>query len=93
MGSVPADLVAACREHGVALLDVPVDVLFATVTDRVLATLVAESGSGHQSAARHRRLLSAAVEGGTLDRLLEPLLGRGHACRRARGDLVAGVTR
>ncbi|MBO0772269.1 MAG: PucR family transcriptional regulator ligand-binding domain-containing protein, partial [Actinobacteria bacterium] len=33
LGSVPDDLVAACRRHGLPLLEVPVDVSFAAITE------------------------------------------------------------
>lgn len=35
--AVPDDLVAACRRHRLPLIEVPVDVSFATITERVLA--------------------------------------------------------
>ena len=37
LGSVPDDLVVACRRHGLPLFEVPVDVSFAAITEQVLA--------------------------------------------------------
>jgi len=45
-GSVPGDLVDACRRHGMPLLEVPVDVSFAAITERVLAARLGPAGSG-----------------------------------------------
>ena len=52
LGSVPADLVAACRRHGMPLFEVPVDVSFAAITERVLA---ARSPRAHRALAPCRR--------------------------------------
>jgi hypothetical protein len=46
LGSVPDDLVAACRRHGLPLLEVPVDVSFAAITERVLAARLQPGGPG-----------------------------------------------
>jgi hypothetical protein len=59
-GSIPPDLVAACRRHGVPLLEVPVEVSFRAITERVLG--------------RHRRLVAAVAEGARLVDVL-PLVG------------------
>jgi hypothetical protein len=56
LGSVPADLVAACREHRLPLLEVPVDVSFAAITEQVIRALL-PAGEGP---AVRRRLLAAA---------------------------------
>ncbi len=40
LGSVPPDLVAACREHRLPLLEVPVDVSFAAITEQVMRALL-----------------------------------------------------
>ncbi|MCP3801536.1 PucR family transcriptional regulator ligand-binding domain-containing protein [Allokutzneria sp. A3M-2-11 16] len=66
-GAVPADLVEACREHGVPLLGVPVDVSFATITERVVLALAGERGEFDW----HRRMVAAAVDGGGLAAVLE----------------------
>src|SRR5215470_315053 len=46
LGSVPDDLVAACRRHRLPLLEVPVDVSFAAITERVLAARLQPGGPG-----------------------------------------------
>jgi hypothetical protein len=51
-GSIPPDLVAACRRHGVPLFEVPVEVSFRAITERVLG--------------RHRGLVTAVAEGAGL---------------------------
>ncbi|KOV84474.1 PucR family transcriptional regulator [Nocardia sp. NRRL S-836] len=59
---LPPDLVTACERHHVPLLEVPVDLSFATITERVSAELVGLS--------RHRRLLTVVAEGAGLPALL-----------------------
>ena len=46
LGSVPDDLVAACRRHRLPLLEVPVDVSFGAITERVLAARMQPGGPG-----------------------------------------------
>lgn len=71
-GTVPEDLVAACREHGVPLLEVPVAVSFATITERVIHALdVERRGDLAEQLGRRRRLLTAVAEGAGLDALLQ----------------------
>ncbi|NGY65756.1 PucR family transcriptional regulator [Lentzea sp. NEAU-D13] len=65
--SLPDDLVDACVRHHVPLLEVPVDLSFATITERVSMELVGLS--------RHRRLLNVVAEGAGLPALL---LAGGH---------------
>ncbi|RZS36361.1 PucR-like helix-turn-helix protein [Herbihabitans rhizosphaerae] len=63
-GEIPADLVDACRRHGVTLIEVPIDVSFATVTEDVTRRLAEESGTGIDGVlSRRRRLLNAIAEG------------------------------
>jgi purine catabolism regulatory family protein/PucR-like helix-turn-helix protein len=59
LGSVPPDLVAACREHGLPLLEVPVDVSFAAITELVMRSLLAQD-QPVPAAARMRRLADVA---------------------------------
>jgi Purine catabolism regulatory protein-like family/PucR C-terminal helix-turn-helix domain len=40
LGTVPPDLVQACREHRLPLLEVPVDVSFAVITEQVMRALL-----------------------------------------------------
>ncbi|WP_189225225.1 PucR family transcriptional regulator [Saccharothrix coeruleofusca] len=88
---LPAALVDACRRHRVPLLEVPVDLSFAVITERVVLALAAERGGALLDG--HRRLLAvAAGEGG-----LPALLAAGAAeldapCRvlSTTGRVVAG---
>ncbi len=62
---IPEDLVDACARHGIPLLEVPTDLSFAVVTERVVLA-VAASAEGAR-----KRLLSAATEDASVDALLE----------------------
>jgi hypothetical protein len=57
LGSVPPDLVEACRAQRLPLLEVPVDVSFAAITERVMLSLL-PAGPG-AAVARLRRLAAA----------------------------------
>lgn len=71
LGSVPDDLADACRRHDVALLRVPVDVSFASITDLVAGRHEDERGRRLELAlGRQRQLLSAVAEGRSLGDLL-----------------------
>ncbi|HEY3007258.1 MAG TPA: PucR family transcriptional regulator ligand-binding domain-containing protein [Micromonosporaceae bacterium] len=94
LGSVPADLVAACRRHGLPLFEVPVEVSFRAITDAVTPSLWAERASGLAALLGRQRGLVAAVAGGApLDELL-PLaateLGVRSWAVTATGRLLAG---
>ncbi len=70
-GSVPADVVAACRQHDLPLLEVPAEVSFANVTEQVVRRLLAERDAGVASQlGRRRRLLTAVAAGAGLETLL-----------------------
>ncbi|WP_083268173.1 PucR family transcriptional regulator ligand-binding domain-containing protein [Lentzea guizhouensis] len=60
--ALPRDLVTACERHHVPLLEVPIDLSFATITERVSMELAGLS--------RHRRLLTVVAEGSGLPALL-----------------------
>jgi Purine catabolism regulatory protein-like family/PucR C-terminal helix-turn-helix domain len=62
LGSVPPDLVAACREHRLPLLGVPVDVSFAAITEQVMRALL-PGGDGHAVRARLLAVADAATPG------------------------------
>jgi PucR-like helix-turn-helix protein/purine catabolism regulatory family protein len=73
-GPVPDHVVEACRRHGVPLIEVPVNVSFATVSEQVILWLVAERaertpGAG-QFLDRYRRLVATVAEGGGVDPVL-----------------------
>jgi hypothetical protein len=63
LGSVPLDLVEACRHHRLPLLEVPVDVSFGAITEQVVR---ARLQAGHGPAAVRRRLLAGAGAGAVL---------------------------
>lgn len=89
LGHVPGDLVEACREHDLPLLDVPEEVSFRTLSDAV------ESHAGDLRGAlgRHRRIVAAVAEGAGLDELCALIageLGMTGAVISAVGTVVAG---
>jgi len=59
LGSVPPDLIDACRERRLPLLEVPVDVSFAVITEQVMRALL----PGGAGAGVRDRLLAAADTG------------------------------
>jgi hypothetical protein len=64
LGSVPDDLVVACRRHGLPLFEVPVDVSFAAITEKVLAARLSLSSGLGPAVARLRALAGGRVPGG-----------------------------
>jgi purine catabolism regulatory family protein/PucR-like helix-turn-helix protein/diguanylate cyclase with GGDEF domain len=95
LGQVPAEVLQACVRHGVALLAVPAETSFATVTEEVGRRL-----SGDQATAmtrvlgRRRLLLSAVAEGGGLDamfRLMSRELGAECWLLTGLGRVVGGT--
>ena len=67
LGSVPEDLVAACRRHRLPLLEVPVDVSFAAITERVLAARLLPGGPG-TAVGRLRELAAGSADPGSGER-------------------------
>lgn len=94
LGTVPADLVDACRRHGVPLFEVPIDVAFATVTEAVVRRVSAQrAGDLATVLDRHRQLLAAGNEAGlgaVLD-LVSRDLGLASWVLSPTGRLVAGT--
>ncbi|WNV88842.1 PucR family transcriptional regulator ligand-binding domain-containing protein [Umezawaea sp. Da 62-37] len=90
---LPTALLEACLRHGVPLLEVPVDLSFATITERVVLELAAERvGDAGTMLGRHRRLLTVVAEG--LPALVEAgarELGAACSVLSTTGRLVAGV--
>ncbi|GIG92641.1 PucR family transcriptional regulator [Plantactinospora endophytica] len=73
-GSVPGDLVVACRRHGVPLFEVPVEVSFRDIIDEVTPTLWARRASGLATVlGRYRGLVTAMAGGARLADLLQPV--------------------
>ncbi|GAB2834647.1 PucR family transcriptional regulator [Actinocorallia aurea] len=67
LGSVPDDLVEACRRHAVPLFAVPADVSFREITERMATVLWAEREAASLAArSRHRGLVAALTAGATL---------------------------
>jgi purine catabolism regulatory family protein/PucR-like helix-turn-helix protein len=62
LGSVPDDLVLACRRHRLPLLEVPVDVSFAAITEQVLTARL-RSAAGPNPAVARLRLLAGGPRG------------------------------
>jgi hypothetical protein len=96
LGSVPDDLVDACRRHRMPLFAVPVDVSFATITEAVVRQLAAQrAGDLVTVLDRHRRLLAASADassglGAVLD-LVSRELGLECWVLSATGERVAGA--
>lgn len=96
-GPVPSHVVDACRRHGVPLLEVPVNVSFATVSEQVILWLAADRaertpGAG-QFLDRYRRLVAAVAEGGGIAPLVAAGAGElGATCwvLGATGRVIAG---
>jgi Purine catabolism regulatory protein-like family/PucR C-terminal helix-turn-helix domain len=84
-GSVPPDLMEACRAHRLPLLEVPVDVSFAAITERVMRSLL-PAGPG-PAVARLRRL--AAEQAGAPAASPEPAVAM--AALLAVADAEYGV--
>ncbi|MEV4602412.1 PucR family transcriptional regulator ligand-binding domain-containing protein [Amycolatopsis sp. NPDC049253] len=63
-GGIPEDVIDTCARHGVPLLEVPPDLSFAVVTERVVLALAAAADGAR------KRLLTAAAEDAPLEELL-----------------------
>ncbi|MGW7682509.1 PucR family transcriptional regulator [Kribbella sp. NPDC054772] len=83
LGDVPADLLQACQRHEVTLIEVPVEIAFADVTEYVAAAGSAETGARlSASLVRQRQLLSSIAAGRSLDELAARISAEiGHDCR------------
>ncbi|MFC6023058.1 PucR family transcriptional regulator [Plantactinospora solaniradicis] len=94
-GSVPDDLVAACRRYRVPLFEVPVEVSFRDIIDQVNPTLWAQRASGLATVlGRYRGLVTAMAGGARLVDLLEPVaadLGAECWVLTSTGRTVAGT--
>lgn len=70
-GSVPSDLIDACRRHRVPLFEVPIEVSFREIIDEVTPSLWAERASGLATVlGRQRGLVAALAAGARLADLL-----------------------
>ncbi|MER6577979.1 helix-turn-helix domain-containing protein [Nonomuraea sp. NPDC001023] len=91
LGHVPADLVSACGQAGLPLVEVPVEVSFRTLAELVAPRL---SGDVRDALGRHRRLVAALAEGADLRGLFELTaaeLGVTGAVLSACGEVVVGT--
>ncbi|SDJ16596.1 helix-turn-helix domain-containing protein [Nonomuraea jiangxiensis] len=91
LGHIPADLVAACRDAGLPLVEVPTEVSFQTLTELVEPRL---SGDVRDALGRHRRLVAAVAEGAGLRELFELTaaeLGVTGAVLSAAGSAIVGA--
>ena len=82
-GPAPDDVLDACRQHRVTLLEVPGDVAFVDVTDHVSSVLAAEGGDRLSAGLLRQRELLASMAAG---RDMREICGRvareiGHECR------------
>jgi hypothetical protein len=95
-GSVPDDLVEACRRHRMPLFEVPVEVSFRDIVDEVNPSLWAQRASGLATVlGRHRGLVTAMASGARLVDLLPPIaadLGVDCWVLTPTGRPVAGTT-
>ncbi|MFI6762014.1 PucR family transcriptional regulator [Micromonospora sp. NPDC050417] len=95
-GSVPDDLVDACRRHRMPLFEVPIEVSFRDIVDEVNPSLWAQRASGLATVlGRHRGLVAAMAAGARLVDLLPPAaaeLGVDCWVLTPTGRLVAGTT-
>ncbi|MEN3614083.1 PucR family transcriptional regulator ligand-binding domain-containing protein [Plantactinospora sp. ZYX-F-223] len=94
-GSVPVDLVTACRRYGVPLFEVPVEVSFRDIIDEVTPTLWARRANGLATVlGRYRGLVAAMAGGARLADLLQPVaadLGVDCWVLTSTGRTVAGT--
>lgn len=89
LGHVPEDLVRACEQAGLPLLEVPTETSFAALTELVTPRL---SGDARDALGRHRRLLTAVADGGLpeLFALSAAELGVTGAVVSAAGQVIFG---
>ncbi|HET6877386.1 MAG TPA: helix-turn-helix domain-containing protein [Jatrophihabitans sp.] len=83
LGSVPDDVVAACRRHGLPLIEVSTEVSFADIIEYLVAAVTAERGERlSASLGRQRKLLAEVAAGRSLAELGARLSAEiGAACR------------
>jgi hypothetical protein len=83
LGTIPDDLVAACRAHDLPLIEVPTEVSFADVIEYLISAVSAERGARlSASLGRQRQLLSDVAAGRSLSEIAAQLSGEiGAECR------------
>ncbi|MEU8268381.1 PucR family transcriptional regulator ligand-binding domain-containing protein [Sphaerisporangium sp. NPDC049002] len=94
LGVVPDDVVEACREHDLPLLDVPTEVSFRTLSELVETRLAGARVVDLRGAlGRHRRIVAAVADGAGLDELFALTaeeLGVTGAVISSTGTVIAG---
>lgn len=82
-GSVPDDVVEACRRHDVVLFAVPEDVSFSAITEKIISSVALERGARLEAIlGRHRQLLSSLAGGHRLEDLVDRVSAEtGVGCR------------
>ncbi|MEU0509638.1 PucR family transcriptional regulator ligand-binding domain-containing protein [Amycolatopsis sp. NPDC006125] len=91
-GGIPPDVVQACARHRIPLLEVPADLSFAVITERVVLELAA--ARGREPSGARKRLLAAATEDISLPALLrQGAIELGAPCwvLSGTGRVVAGT--
>ncbi|MEV5299423.1 PucR family transcriptional regulator [Amycolatopsis methanolica] len=91
-GGIPPDVVQACAQHRIPLLEVPADLSFAVITERVVLELAA--ARGREPSGARKRLLAAATEDISLPALLrQGAIELGAPCwvLSGTGRVVAGT--
>src|SRR6516162_7732820 len=95
LGEVKPEVIRACSQHGIALLAVPAETSFATITEEVARRLNGDRATAMSRVlGRRRLLLSAVAEGAGFDAMFR-LMGReiGADCWlvTAMGRVVGGT--
>ncbi|MEO3871371.1 helix-turn-helix domain-containing protein [Nonomuraea sp. B12E4] len=91
LGHIPADLVAACADAGLPLVEVPTEVSFHTLAELVEPRL---AGDVRDALGRHRRLVAAIAEGTGLRELFDLTaaeLGVTGSVLSAAGSVIVGT--
>ncbi|MBR8745003.1 PucR family transcriptional regulator [Nocardiopsis sp. MG754419] len=69
LGAIPDDLVAACREHDIPLVEIPAETSFGAVTEEVLRSLTQRRFTTiAETRDRHRRLMAEVASGADFPR-------------------------
>ncbi|HET6504943.1 MAG TPA: PucR family transcriptional regulator ligand-binding domain-containing protein [Amycolatopsis sp.] len=90
-GGIPDDVIGACLRHRIPLLEVPAELSFAVITERVVLALAADRDRAPGGA--HRRLLAAAGSSSLPALLRQGALELGTPCwvLSGTGRVVAGT--
>lgn len=92
--AVPDDLVAACRRHLLPLIEVPVDVSFATITERVLTSVTPGDSEAGTLLRLHRTLHASSADAAGVAGICDVVAGKldvGCWVLSPTGRVVAGT--